>query len=206
MLGSAPALRAAHCQGKAWRTLAATAKRLASRATALGHPRVAPHHHARSDIGTGHDRHAGMTHTTKAVLLALSLVAGSGCGGDEPSPVLVEPRLAMKCTFAASSTHAMPGEPFLYLLYDATGGAFAVHGLARAQEELASDELGLWGDLPPHTAVNRGHAFTWTVPDAYEDEEEGFVGTARTTGELFSNIGSVPHADTAYPYCFAREL
>jgi len=153
------------------------------------------------------EAHADMDSLGKAMLLALSLAAVTGCGGasDEPRIVLDEPRLAMKCTFAKRSiTHAMPGESFLYLLYDSKGDAYVVHGIAKAQEDLTSEELGLQGNLPPH-ATWREFGFKWTER-ANGDDVTNWIGDANSTGELFVNTGVSHLSEIAYPGCFAREL
>jgi len=139
---------------------------------------------------------------------ALSLALVSGCDGatDEPGIVLDQPRLAMTCTFSSHSiTHAMPGEAFLYLLYDSRNDAYVVHGIAKAQEELTSEELGLQGDLPPHAAW-REHGFKWTERAATGDAVTNWIGDANSAGELFINTGVSHLSEIAYPGCFAREL
>jgi hypothetical protein len=142
------------------------------------------------------------------MVLALSLAAIPGCGegaSDEPPLVVDEPRLAMKCTFSSKSpAHAMPGEAFLYLLYDSQNDPYVVHGIARVQEDLASEEMGLWGDLSPHAAW-REHGFKWTERDG-GDEVTNWIGAANSAGELFINTGVSHRSEIAYPGCFAREL
>jgi hypothetical protein len=147
-----------------------------------------------------------MTHATRAMLLALSLFALPGCGAPsgEP-PILDEPRLAMKCSFSTKSLLATtPGEAFLYVLYDSRNDPYVVHGIARAQEDLASEELGLWGDLPPH-AARRELGFKWTERDG-GTEYTNWIGNAGSVGELFVNTGASYLSQVAYPGCFAREL
>jgi hypothetical protein len=151
--------------------------------------------------------HTGMTHTGKAMLLALSLAMSLGCdaASDEPPLMIDEPRLAMKCSFSArSTTRAMPGEAFLYLLYDARNDPYVVHGIARDQEDLTSAEMGLWGDLPPHAAW-RELGYKWTER-AGGDAVTNWIGGANSVGELFINTGVSHLSEVAYPGCFAREL
>jgi hypothetical protein len=147
-----------------------------------------------------------MTHAIRAMVLALSLAVLSGCGAssDEP-PILDEPRLAMKCSFSTRSLLATtPGEAFLYVLYDSRNDPYVVHGIARAQEDLASEELGLWGDLPPHAAW-REFGFKWTERDG-GTEYTSWIGNANSVGELVANTGMSYLSQVAYPGCFAREL
>jgi hypothetical protein len=149
-----------------------------------------------------------MTHTHQAMVLTFALAAVTGCGetSDEPLLIIDQPRLAMKCTFSAkSTTHTVRGDPFLYVLYDSRNDPYVVDGIAKAQEDLASEELGLWGDLPPHAAW-RENGYKWTERDDDGDVVTNWIGNANSVGELFSNAGKTHLSDLAYPGCFAREL
>lgn len=149
-----------------------------------------------------------MTPLRTATLLALLLAAVPGCGGeaDEPRLVIDGPRLAMKCSFSTQSgASVVPGEAFLYLLYDSRDEAYVVHGIAKVQEDLMSEELGLQGDLPPHAAW-RENGFKWTERDADGDEVTNWIGNASSVGERFLNTGQSHLSRVAYPECFAREL
>jgi hypothetical protein len=141
-------------------------------------------------------------------LLALSLAAVPGCDGaaGEPRIVIDEPRLAMKCSFSSQSVaRAMPGEAFLYLLYDSRNDAYVVHGIANQQEDLTSEELGLQGNLPPHAAW-RESGFKWTERSVNGDPVTNWIGHASSVGELFINLGVSHLSEIAYPGCFAHEL
>lgn len=148
-----------------------------------------------------------MTHTPKAMVLILVLATVTGCGeaSDEPLLILDEPRLAMKCSFSAKfSAHTVAGDPFLYVLYDSRNDPYVVNGIAKAQEDLASEELGLWGNLPPHAAW-REDGYKWTERDD-GDVVTNWIGNANSVGVLFINTGATHLSDRAYPACFAREL
>ena len=151
-----------------------------------------------------------MRRTRKVLLLALSLSAIPGCGEEasvEPPLVVDQPRLAMKCSFSSKSfTHAMPREAFAYLVYDSGNAPFVVHGIARAQEDLTSEEMGLQGDLPFHAAMRTATGFEWKERDAARRETTNWLGSANSTGELFIGFGVSHLSEIAYPGCFAREL
>lgn len=149
-----------------------------------------------------------MTHTQQAMVLTFALAAVTGCGeaSDEPLLIIDEPRLAMKCSFSSkASAHTVRGDAFLYVLYDSMNDPYVVHGIAKAQEDLASEELGLWGALPPHAAW-REFGFKWTERNGDGDVVTNWIGNANSVGELFINEGTTHLTDLAYPGCFAREL
>jgi hypothetical protein len=145
-----------------------------------------------------------MTFIRKAMLLALSLTASPGCDAAASD----ELQVVMKCSFSSESfTHTTPGEAFLYLLHDSRADAYqVVHGIARAQEDLTSAELGLRGDLPLHAARRTGTGYEWTERDAAGSEVTNWVGATDATGELFIGFGVSHLSDVAYPSCFARRL
>lgn len=153
---------------------------------------------------------------TFVILIASALAALTGCGeprpigcGEPPLTDCGEPQLFAKCAFSASGSqpdHISPGDVFIYVLRDATLGAYSVvHGIATDEDALSSDSLVLQGMLPLLPARRRDLWLDWTERDSTGAEVTNSISPFGEPGSVFISFGVSHLTDMAYPACSARE-
>lgn len=150
------------------------------------------------------------------ILLASALATLTGCGEPQPigcgEPPLTdcgEPRLFAKCAFSAGGSqpdHISPGDVFVYVLRDATVGAYSVvHGIASGEDMLSSDALVLQGSLPLLPARRRDLWVDWTERTSTGAEVTNSISPFGEPGSVFISFGVSHLTEMAYPACYTRE-